>query len=184
MESNNTYQNGKIYKIVDVGYNKCYIGSTVQALSSRMGKHRESYKAKTKGCSSFQLFDEFGLANCKIELVELYPCTSNEELRQREGYHIQAKDCVNKRVEGRTRKEIQDAYNTTHKDIRRRYYEQNKETLLEYHKQYYQANKEHQQNTTGEIICCPICGSYGRRGDRARHEKTKKHQDALIKSQK
>ena len=29
----NKYQNSKIYKIVDVGYNKCYIGSTVEELS-------------------------------------------------------------------------------------------------------------------------------------------------------
>ena len=37
---NNRYQNGKIYKFVDNGYNKCYIGSTIEALSVRMAKHR------------------------------------------------------------------------------------------------------------------------------------------------
>ena len=176
MENYNKYKNSKIYKIVDIGYNKCYIGSTIQALSSRMSKHRASYLSNTKDCYSCHLFDEFGLENCKIELIELYPCENKEQLKQREGYHIQATECVNKRVEGRTRKEIQDTYNTTHKHIRHRYYEQNKETLLESHKQYYQENKEHYKRTTGEIMCCPICGTHGRRGDMSRHEKTKKHQ--------
>ena len=45
----NKYQNGKIYKIVDVGYNKCYIGSTCEALSQRMARHRSNYKRYLQG---------------------------------------------------------------------------------------------------------------------------------------
>ena len=37
----NRYQNGKIYKITDVGYNNCYIGSTTESLSQRMARHRK-----------------------------------------------------------------------------------------------------------------------------------------------
>ena len=44
MDINNKYQNGKIYKITDVGYNKCYIGSTTEGLSTRMARHRASFK--------------------------------------------------------------------------------------------------------------------------------------------
>ena len=40
----NRFQNAKIYKIVDVGYNKCYIGSTCEELSRRMAHHREGFK--------------------------------------------------------------------------------------------------------------------------------------------
>ena len=41
----NKYKRGKIYKIVDVGYNKCYIGSTAEkTLSNRMSRHRYDYK--------------------------------------------------------------------------------------------------------------------------------------------
>ena len=40
----NKYHNGKIYKVVDVGYNKCYIGSTTESLSQRMARHRSAYK--------------------------------------------------------------------------------------------------------------------------------------------
>ena len=45
----NKYQNGKIYKIVDVGYSKCYIGSTCEELSQRMARHRAIYKQFAKG---------------------------------------------------------------------------------------------------------------------------------------
>ena len=38
------YQNGKIYKIEDVGGNMCYIGSTPKDfLSKRMVEHRSKY---------------------------------------------------------------------------------------------------------------------------------------------
>ena len=40
----NRYKHGKIYKITDVGYNKCYIGSTCESLSQRMTRHRSNYK--------------------------------------------------------------------------------------------------------------------------------------------
>ena len=37
----NMYQNGKIYKIVDNGYNLCYYGSTCQPLSKRLSTHKK-----------------------------------------------------------------------------------------------------------------------------------------------
>ena len=40
----NRYENRKIYKIVDVGYTKCYFGSTCEELSQRMARHRGAYK--------------------------------------------------------------------------------------------------------------------------------------------
>ena len=42
--SENKLKNGKIYKIVDVGYNKCYIGSTCESLSQRMARHRKDFR--------------------------------------------------------------------------------------------------------------------------------------------
>ena len=42
--TDNKYANGKIYKITDIGYNKCYIGSTIQPLCKRMLGHRQDYK--------------------------------------------------------------------------------------------------------------------------------------------
>ena len=93
MEIQNKYQNGKIYQITDIGYNKCYIGSTTEGLSLRMTRHRANYKnfLKNNGknfISSYDLFNEYGLENCKIELIEYYKCNTLQELRKREGEHI------------------------------------------------------------------------------------------------
>jgi hypothetical protein len=113
METNkNKYNNGKIYRICDNAYTKFYYGSTVQQLAVRMGGHRVDYARYKNGnfqkVSLFDIFDEFNHLNCKIELVELYPCQSREELRKREGYHIQNNECVNKRVAGRSDKEYRE----------------------------------------------------------------------------
>jgi hypothetical protein len=91
-----------------------------------MAEHRKDYKrfktgATTVVCSSFKLLDEYGIDNCKIELVEAYPCENKEELRKREGYWIKLEECVNKTVAGRTQRE---------------YYVDNRLKLLENNKEY------------------------------------------------
>ena len=119
----NKYAIGKIYKIDDVGYTKCYIGSTTEpTLARRMAKHRGDYTHyqnvegnKGRG-SSYSLFDEFGVENCKIELIEVYPCNSKDELLSREGYHIQNTECVNKQAPGIGKQESDRLYRAKNKE--------------------------------------------------------------------
>ena len=139
------YENGKVYKITDIGYNKCYVGSTCESLSQRMAHHHSQYKyyksrTDKKDINSFLLFDEFGFENCKIELIEHYPCESKEELRRREGYYIQSMDCVNRLVAGRTAKEYKEYYNPL-----------NKEKIQEGQREWYENNKEHQKAKSKEF---------------------------------
>jgi hypothetical protein len=66
MEIKNKFHNGKIYKIVDIGYNKCYIGSTCEELSQRMARHRANFKrflssGKGSHIRSYDLFNEYGV---------------------------------------------------------------------------------------------------------------------------
>lgn len=149
----NKYQNGKIYKIVDVGYNKCHIGSTCENLSKRMSRHRSDYGTWLKGSkrhytSVFDMFEEFGVKNCKIELIEKYICSDPWELRRQEGYHIQQHNCVNKYIAGRTQQESSKIYR-----------EQHHETI----------NQQH--------IC--DCGGRFLHKHRAEHIRSKKHQEYL-----
>jgi hypothetical protein len=103
------YQNGKIYKITDNAYTKMYIGSTTQSLSRRFSKHKFSYKSWQNGgydkVSVFDLFNEFGIENCKIELIEAYPCNNRDELEKKEGELIRANICINKLIVGRSHRE-------------------------------------------------------------------------------
>jgi hypothetical protein len=173
---NNVYQHGKIYKIVDIGYNEQYVGSTTVELSTRMSRHRAKYReynnTKQSFYSSFILFDKYGIENCKIELIELYPCESKEELNRREGYWIKHEECVNKYVAGRTKQEYHvdnidciklkkkeyrllnleqekqrwDKYkqnhHTEHLEYNRNYYIENKKEILEKQKEYRELHKD------------------------------------------
>ena len=95
--------------ITDNAYTEKYIGSTTVGLSARMAQHRKNYLNSKDGkyhfVSIYDLFDKYGISNCKIELIEEAPCDTKEKLRKVEGQHIRNENCINKRVEGRTYKE-------------------------------------------------------------------------------
>ena len=85
------HQKGNIYMLWDIAYTKCYIGSTTETLARRMTKHRDKYRAWLRGeagrSTLYEVFDEFGLENCRIYLLENYPCNNKEDLDAREGHH-------------------------------------------------------------------------------------------------
>ena len=142
----NRYENGKIYKIWDTGYNKCYIGSTTEPLSKRMERHRKDYKVFLQGKRSnirvFQLFLEFGVENCKIELLEKFPCNDKKELEAREGHHQRENECVNKCIAGRSREEW--------RQVNRDYDLQRKKDYKKQYKEYFKQlnRKDYENNRT------------------------------------
>lgn len=93
------YSKGKIYRIV--GGDGVYIGSTTRDLRFRWTEHTYAYK-KGGSRSVFELFNKYGVDNCRIELVEEYPCTTRQELHRREGEVIKECQCVNSLIAGRT----------------------------------------------------------------------------------
>ena len=106
----------KIYKIASTKGSKIYIGSTAKFdLDQRLQQHINAYNRFKNGkgnkTTSFILFDEYGIDNCKIELIELKECNNAEEKNKLEGGYIQSLECVNKIVVGRSRAETQRAYN-------------------------------------------------------------------------
>ena len=135
------YSKGKIYRVWNNSYTKCYIGSTIQPLNKRFEKHKRSYKAflndKYPMTTVFHLFNEFGAKNCKIELIENFPCTNKEELLAREGHHQRENECVNKQIAGRTQ---------------RQYYEDNKDTIIQQKKEYYSNNLEKVKQQQKEYV--------------------------------
>ena len=141
------YNNGKIYKIVDNGYNKQYFGSTIESLSKRMAKHRYKYKLYLNNegqprVSCYGIFEDFGIENCKIELVEYFSCETKDELFKREGEYIKNNDCVNKVVSGRTLQEYKAETKEQRREGNKLYYERNKPTINMKAKKYRANNKE------------------------------------------
>ncbi len=114
------------------------------------------------------------MENCKICLVEKYPCDSKEELEAYERQIIKATKCINKCVPGRTKAE----YYQDNKENKKQYYKDIKETILEKGKQYYVKNKENISIKAKEKFTCD-CGSACRRDYILKHRKTQKHQDYL-----
>lgn len=138
------YTKTKIYKIWSPQGKKIYIGSTTKDyLSQRMTSHRNNYKQYKKGNShlyvtSCLLFDEYGIENCFIELLESKKCNNKDEKNQLEGHYIKTSDCVNKNRCGVSKEEAKESYN----EYQKKYREEKKEEYSINHKIYYENKKE------------------------------------------
>ena len=164
---------------------------------------------KNPNCKLYQEMKRIGEDAFKIELIENYSCTCIDELLRREGYWIRELNAtLNMRIAGRKKqeyytehieeiKEYKQKYRIDHEDMikatNKRYYQQNREVILEkmkdyatkhaerralYLKEYRVRNKE---QLAYRDVCqaCPLCeGSFTLR-NKARHERTKKHLQAL-----
>ena len=147
------YQNGKIYTI------RCrsddtliYVGSTTRALSQRMTEHRSNCKlGKCVSLYDYIVNDDWG--DWYIELYEVYPCNSKEELLKKEGDIIRQIGTINKCIAGRTRKEwcednaeYKKEYNKKYREENaekyKKYREENAEYIKEKHKKYYEDNAD------------------------------------------
>jgi len=135
------YKNGKIYKLVIA--DMVYIGSTAHPLSARFGWHMRDYTLwVNKGEHYTTACELFKMGLPVIELIELYPCDSRQELRDREGYHQLANpDCVNKKIAGRTYIEYREANRAQIIENQKAYYQANRTQLLENKKAYCIANR-------------------------------------------
>ena len=159
------YSKTKIYKIMSFLGDKVYVGSTTKdRLSERMAEHRKNYKVwkagKTGKTNSFELFEEYGVENCTIILLERYPCNSKDEKNAKEAFYIQSMNCVNRMLPGRTMKQ----YTLDHRD----------EIKIK-NTNYYITNKDKIRETRKANIFKCECGSSCRRSDRSQHLKTTKH---------
>lgn len=114
------YSKTKIYKIESHLGDKIYVGSTAKFyLSQRFQQHKSAYKQWKNGkvgkVMSYELFDEYGPENCKIVLIEEYPCSSKDAKNAREGHYIKEFNCVNRIIVGRSQEESQRAYQQSDK---------------------------------------------------------------------
>ena len=158
------YNNSKIYKIESHLGDKVYIGSTTKEyLSQRMDAHRRGYKrwknSNLNFITAFIIFDEYGLENCNIILLEAFICNTKDELHAREAHYIKTINCVNKNIPNRTMKQyIEDNKDKLSEQVKK-YREGNKDKISEHKKQYYEDNKDkilerkkkHHQDTKSNV---------------------------------
>ena len=174
-------------------------------LARRLATHVLDYRKWKNGkrCKTMS-FDIIDREDYNIYLIIAYPCNSKDELTSKEGELIREyklkNACINKKIEKRTVKEyyvdnkyrikqylennkekfrIRDAkYHEKHKDRRnvynKKYNETNKEIIRDRSKMYYELNKQKISETGKEKYACG-CGSYIRKSDKAKHERSNKH---------
>jgi hypothetical protein len=148
------YSNGKVYKIESHLGDKIYIGSTTKEhLCQRMDTQRHNYDSWKRGTigltASYLIFDEYGVKNCQIVLLESYPCNSKDELESRKAFYIKSMECINKAIPNRTKEEIKEQvknYDKKYRENNKEKIKQNrvrdKEKIKERDKLYQENNKE------------------------------------------
>jgi hypothetical protein len=180
-----SYKNGKIYKIEPVQEHEeheIYVGSTFHSLSDRLSYHKSAYRSKCQGeCRVFSIFDKYGLNNCKIELIENFPCESREELLCRESHFFKTLKCVNKNnpfVTIEQSKERVKKWYLEHIEHRKIYMEEythkNYDVLREKNLEYKKLNKEKLAHQQLETHMC-LCGKTYTQCNRKRHFRTRFH---------
>jgi len=122
------YQLAKIYQLICNTTGRRYIGATCQKyLSTRLAHH----VSKKNTTTSKEIIEG---RNYEMVLIESYPCSSKDEMHQRERLYIQSMECVNKYIPCRTKEEK--------KEQLKDYYDDNRKHISEYQKDYRQQNKD------------------------------------------
>ena len=138
------YNDGKVYVVRNIVNNKLYVGSTTQSLSRRWSKHKSNLL--TKNTPFYQAVIELGVEKFYIELVENYPCNSQEELNRREGHFIREYDTYNKGynslIAGRTQQEYQEENNERIVEYRKHHYKENMTSLKQKGKEYRESHRQ------------------------------------------
>jgi len=164
-----------------------YVGSTIQPLAKRWGLHKAQY-LKTPNRFIYETIDN-DWDNWYIELYELYPCNSKEELFKKEGEIIRLIGNLNSKIAGRTQKEYKKDNQEKVDKYQKEYCEDNKEKIKEYQKEYrennqekieeyYENNKEKIKENRNKKHTCSCGGCYTFQ-HKSRHLKSKKHTNFL-----
>ena len=173
----NKYEYGKIYKI-ECNDGHYYIGSTTQPLCRRLYHHKQC--SKKDNSNIYQHIRTIGTDNITIKLVEDYPCAIAKELRKREDEYIQQSKndplCLNQHRSYVEKTEI--AIQS------KKYYEEHKEEILEYHKKYNVENHNtilQKQQTYREQHRKELCEK--QKAYVARHKDQVRQKDKLYREQ-
>ena len=183
------YENGMIYTIRS--RDSVYVGSTTN-FKGRKRQHKSNININKQ----FKLYQTIRANDFEWDMkpYKLFPCNhkveleiEEEKIRQTLNADLNMMSCNGVDTELRRKyhieyrgqhKEQSKKYREEHKEHNKEYkikhYQQNREQILKYMKEFRRQNKERINEKTKEKMTCE-CGSCVRRGDIARHKRTKKH---------
>ena len=164
------YSNGLIYKICckDKNVKEVYIGSTTN-FRKRKNEHKRACRYENLKKYNYPVYrfirDNGGWDNWEMIEMEKYPCNDKRELEKKEE-QIRSETPNNLNAYRAYQEEDNNErhkiyyYNGKGCDVKKKYYKENREKVL---------------LSKGEKFLCE-CGSYVRKGEKARHFRSKKHQ--------
>jgi hypothetical protein len=203
MTKERDYSKGLIYKIEHLDKpNLVYVGSTIN-FNKRKYRHKQccnNEKSKDYNNKKYKMIRENDGWECfKMAIIKLWPCKSKLELDIEEEKcrkelqsvlnerrcHITEEERIEQKKEWcQTNKEYQKEYFEENKEKikeqQKEYREENKEKIKEQQKEYREENKQKILEKSKEKIDC-ICGKTFMYCNKARHEKSVKHQTFINK---
>jgi hypothetical protein len=171
------------------GIDETYVGIT-KDMERRERTHRMDSMTRTSKVYRY-IRKHGGWENFKMTVIDVKDCIDHDSETCLEGYWIiQTGATLNTQVPGRTRKQYLADNRVRIAEHRRDYYVENKEQIAEkaadyYEKNkerfadYYEKNKENIQARRSVMHACSCGGKY-KTSSKAKHHRTKKHQDYLI----
>jgi hypothetical protein len=176
------YSKTMMYKIVsnDLNIRECYVGSTTE-FTKRKCNHKSNCANINSTMYNFKVYkfirDNGNWENWSMILIEMYPCVNHLESLQRERYWCENLNAtLNSVVPSRTKLE----YDSDHKLQRKQYTVDNKEHIVEQSKQYNVKNMEKIKYRKNTVLICMQCGCSYTRANKARHERSEKHQEYVV----
>jgi hypothetical protein len=151
-----SYQNAKIYKIVNDIDQLIYVGSTIKSLNIRFTEHKCHAKLHPER-KIYKHFMKLGIDHFEIKLIKNYPCSGRTALDiEEERYKLLLNAQLNTRRAHQTAEQLNEYQN-------------------DWHAQYYQNNRAKKN----ERIFCKICGKTYTRQNKLQHCKSKRHQKCV-----
>jgi len=178
-----------IYKIKcnDESVLDFYVGHT-----TNYPKRKYNHKSELEQGNKAKLYEMIrangGWKNWTMIEVEVYPCNSSTEAHIREEYWRETLQAtMNTYKAYLTEEKAKQYYHDNAEKLKskaKQYYQENAEKVLAYQKQYQQEHtdklkaylKQYHEAKKGQKFECG-CGSIFRSSDKARHERSLKHQD-------
>ena len=159
-----------------------YYGSTANFIK-RKSQHKYKYNSWVKAgrpnnkikCSSVYILDNGDWRMDKIDEI----IGERWEAKKKEGEYIKNNDCVNIKIECRTKKEYWFDNKKKIAEWNKQYRIENKEKLSQYYKEWVNNNKDKKAE---KIIC--ECGTESTKMAISQHRKTKKHINLLSNNEK
>jgi hypothetical protein len=166
----NCYQFGRIYRCISKDEEKIYVGCTTGSLKSRRNGHKSGYYAWKRGdkyTTIYDIIEEDGIEDFRLELLEYYPCKNKGELEKKEKEWMKkfGDKCINLMKNEFDRPKWAREYREAN-------LEQHRESVRIYSEK--PEVRERRRNWAAIRIECNICGRMTTNGHKSTHQQSER----------